>query len=303
MDQHPDPTDADGTNICCRAEERSLLRVIHKIGNDETFTDQFGRQGQGTGRSGAFHPDRCGIHDEVRRGDFIDSADPTDAASQSRCCLGLRGCSVDHGHIGGTRLSESQDHGPGCPPGSDHHTREASDGLSGAGGHAGYEAGAIGVVTDEFAFVPRYAVHGSQRSGLRRRPIDRWNRVGLVRHGHREATEVQRSHGGDRSGGLAGGDVERNISPVEVKGTKGRIVNHRRQRMTNWMADHGGNASRARGTHSCRSAATQVPGDTYLNRGLELFGSHGEGVAPWTVFVSAYVEEPVAGFGVEGGFE
>jgi len=151
------------------------------------------------------------------------------------------------------------DDSPGRATGTENDDAAAADVESGVGLEAGEESDAVGVLGADPTVVDTHKTVG--------RP-ERLDRIGalvgcrgdtiLVRHRDRHATEAQGAHRVDGGGGIAGADRERHIDPVESDRCERGVVDRRRQRMPDRIADDGRNSGMPVDHPQPRSFSTQT---------------------------------------------
>ena len=120
------------------------------------------------------------------------------------------------------------------------------------------EAGAVGVVPHQAIVPVEHAVHRAQLGRHRRRLVDRAVGGGLVGHGHQQPAEVQRAHGLDRGGTLAGRHLQCHERPVRPGGGEGGVEDGGRQRVAHRPADHRGEPG-GPADHAATPAAPRGP--------------------------------------------
>ncbi len=102
------------------------------------------------------------------------------------------------------------------------------------------QAGAVGVVPHDQVAAPPHAVHRTQRLGLGRPLVDGRERRLLVRHGHRQASDAEWTHGRHGRLTVGGGHLERHEHPVEPRCAERRVEDDRRERVPDRAADERG---------------------------------------------------------------
>ena len=191
-------------------------------------------------------------------------ASPASAATSSACS--------------GRRATTSTRFAPAAPSASDDSTRrttcsEDQATLPGRGPSQVRQrvdkAGTVGAVADQLAAHVGHGVHHSETLRQRAQPVASLRCPCLVGHRHRQAPDAEVDHGGHGSLAATRRDRERHIGPVEAELYERGIVERRRQRVPDRVADHAGDhrrgcrprtetTTRARATASRSSSAPEA---------------------------------------------